>query len=229
MAPARRSAARPGRLSPIVALNPRPAPGSWLVHGPNVGWSTTVAVDYGTRMDEPNRTCPWCSTPIPATVKACPKCGAIVEGSIPADIPGLTVVDPKASLDRADDPIRTNMGHDVWSGAAFGATPDEHEAVEPPSEAVRLEMRKMELEAEIENAGTELMNPTGDESIDAGPPSVEAIEAHQAGLLDPTGPAGETDLADLAAPWEDPELEKRVEQWHSEASEPTEEPTDKPK
>ena len=192
-------------------------------------------------MDEPNRTCPWCSTPIPATAKACPNCGALVEGSIAADIPGLTVVDPKASLDRADDPIRTDIGHDVWSGAAFVAaapetagvkplTPaeareavapmtaaDVHEALELPSEAVRMEMRKIELEAEIVNAGTELMNPTGDESIDAGPPSIEAIEAYEAGLLDETGPAGETDLAELAAPWEDPELEKRVAQWRSEA------------
>jgi hypothetical protein len=152
-----------------------------------------------------------------------------VEGAIAADIPGLTVVDPKASLDRADDPIRTDMGHDVWSGAQFvaavpgteGVEPiteaEADEAVEPPSEAVRWEMRKMELEAEIVNAGTELMNPTGDESIDAGPPSIEAIEAYEAGLLDETGPAGDTDLAELAAPWEDPELEKRVAQWRSEA------------
>ncbi|MGD0122838.1 MAG: zinc-ribbon domain-containing protein [Candidatus Limnocylindrales bacterium] len=189
-------------------------------------------------MDEPNRTCPWCSTPIPANVKACPKCGAIVEGAIAADIPGLTVVDPKPSVDRADDPIRTNLGHDVWSGAAFGATPgpetgtgtvaetaaEEREAVEPPTEAVRKEMRKIEFEAEIENAGTELMNATGDESIDAGPPSIEAIEAYEAGLLDATGPAGETDLADLASPWEDPELQKRVAQWSPEATEPTDEP-----
>jgi hypothetical protein len=186
-------------------------------------------------MDEPNRICPWCSTPIPATVKACPNCGAIVEGATTADIPGLTVADPKASLDKPGDPTGTNLGHDVWSGAAFGATAptasvepptpaEEREAVEPPSEAVRIEMRKMELEAEIENAGTELMNPTGDESIDAGPPSDEAIAAYQAGLLDKTGPAGETDLAELAAPWEDPELENRLSQWRAAGSKPADEP-----
>ena len=187
-----------------------------------------AAVDYGTSMDEPNRSCPWCSTPIPANVNACPKCGAIVEGSIAVDIPGLTVVDPNVGAD----------GADVWSGAAFVATPgpgtepgvvaetavEEREAVAPPSEVVRKEMRKIELEAEIENAGTELMNPTGDESIDAGPPSIEAIEAHRAGLLDATGPAGEKDLADLAAPWEDPELEKRVAHWQPDATEPKDEP-----
>ena len=77
-------------------------------------------------------------------------------------------------------------------------------------------MRKIELEAQIENAGTSVMNPTGDESIDVGPPSQEAIEAYDAGLLDKTGPAGETDIGEIAdAPWEDPELEKRVSLWHN--------------
>jgi hypothetical protein len=188
-------------------------------------------------MDEPNRICPWCSTPIPANAKACPNCGAIVEGATTADIPGLTTLDPAANLNRPNDPIRSNMGHDPWSGAAFGAPPpetapepvaetaaEERLAVEPPTDAVRKEMRKMEFEAEIENAGTELMNPTGDESIDAGAPSIEALEAYEAGLLDTTGPAGETDLAELAAPWEDPELEKRIAHWHAEGSDPAKEP-----
>jgi len=94
------------------------------------------------------------------------------------------------------------------------------EAILPPSEAVRLEMRKMQLEAQIENAGTELMNPSGDESIDAGAPSEEALDALKAGLLDPVGPAGETDLAELAAPWEDPELDQRVAEWEPPQGDP---------
>jgi hypothetical protein len=174
-------------------------------------------------MDDTNRICPWCSTPIPATEKNCPKCGAAVEGATIQEIPGLTVVDAKAP-DPGNDPTGTDLGPDAVSGAVFDAaaakalqeTPaEERAAVEPPTEAVRIEMRKMELEAEIENAGTSVMNPAGDESIPAGPPSLEAIEAYEAGLLDKTGPAGETDLGDLAAPWEDPELEKHVSHWHS--------------
>jgi hypothetical protein len=175
-------------------------------------------------MDETNRICPWCSTPIPTTEAACPKCGAIVEGSITREIPGLTVVESKAT-NPDNDPAQT--GPNALPAAQFagavgireGIEPltaeEEREAVEPPSEAVRIEMRKIELEAEIENAGTEVMSPTGDESIPVGPPSAEAIEAYQAGLLDTTGPAGETNLGELAAPWEDPELEKRVENWQS--------------
>lgn len=178
------------------------------------------------RMDETNRICPWCSTPITAAEKNCPKCGAAVEGAIVTEIPGLTVVDAEAAEAGTDDPIRSDLGHDVWSGAAFGTVEEpgsigpftaeaEREAVEPPSEPVLHEMRKIELETEIENAGTDLMNPTGDETIPAGPPSIEAIDAYEAGLLDETGPAGEPNLGDLAAPWEDPELEQRVAKWRA--------------
>jgi hypothetical protein len=166
-------------------------------------------------MEETNRICPWCSTPIPSSADACPKCGALVEGAIAKDIPGLTVVDPTASLGMPDEGLipdivdpRALLKTGVYEPAVSP------EAILPPSEAVRLEMRKMELEAQIENAGASVMNPKGDESIDVGAPSVEAIEAYEAGLLDPTGPAGETDLPELVeAPWEDPELEQRVSQW----------------
>ena len=168
-------------------------------------------------MEETNRICPWCSTPIPSSTDACPKCGALVEGAIAKDIPGLTVVDPNATLGVPDEGLvpdivdpRALLKVGVYEPAV------NPEALLPPNEAVRLEMRKMELTAQIENAGTSVMNPKGDESIDVGAPSVEAIEAYDAGLLDKTGPAGETDLAELAeAPWEDPELETRVSQWHN--------------
>ncbi|MFI5259999.1 MAG: zinc ribbon domain-containing protein [Candidatus Limnocylindrales bacterium] len=163
-------------------------------------------------MEETNRICPWCSTPIPASATACPKCGALVEGAIAKDIPGLTVVDPKAKLGGGQGLVPDSVDPKTWFTAGHDEAPVNPEAILPPSEAVRLEMRKIELEAQIENAGSELMNPTGGESIDAGPPSEEAIAAHEAGLLDKTGPAGETDLGELAAPWEDPELEKQMSQ-----------------
>ena len=172
-------------------------------------------------MEETNRICPWCSTPIPSSADACPKCGALVEGAIAKDIPGIIVVDPKTTLGVPDEGILPDIV-DPKTLLKVGVyeAPVNPEAILPPSEAVRLEMRKMELEAQIENAGTELMNPTGDESIDANAPSDEAIVAYEAGLLDPTGPAGETDLGELAAPWEDPELERRVSLWKTDEGAP---------
>lgn len=164
-------------------------------------------------MEETNRICPWCSTPIPSSATACPTCHALVEGAVAEEIPGLTVVDPKATAapgqGLAADPAEAKD----WLRAGNADPPVNLEAILPPSDAVRKEMRKIELETEIENAGSVVMNPTGDESRDAGAPSIEAIEAYEAGLLDETGPAGETDLGELAAPWEDPELEKRVAMW----------------
>jgi hypothetical protein len=166
-------------------------------------------------MDETNRICPWCSTPIPSSADACPKCGALVEGAIAKDIPGITVVDPTANLGPDQGILPDEADPKAWWSAGHDAAPVNPEAVLPPSEAVRLEMRKIELEAQIENAGQDVMSATGDESIPVGQPSEEAVEALEAGLLDTTGPAGETDLAELAAPWEDPELIKRVERWES--------------
>jgi hypothetical protein len=160
------------------------------------------------------RICPWCSTPIPSTSAACPKCHALVEGATITDIPGVTSVDPNATLGVPDE----GMVPDVIDPLALiraGNQPDPREAaaVAPPSDAVRLEMRKMELEAQIENAGSVVMNPSGDEAILVGRPSDEALAAEKAGLLDATGPAGETDLSELADMWEDPELERRVKLW----------------
>ena len=154
-------------------------------------------------MEETNRICPWCSTPIPSTADACPKCGAIVEGAIAKDIPGLTVVDPKAVLGVPDEGVIP----DVVDPKALLRTgvyepPVSPEALLPPSEAVRLEMRKMELEAQIENAGGSVLSATGDVSRDVGAPSPEALEAYDAGLLDATGPAGETDIAAKVKAWE---------------------------
>ena len=171
-------------------------------------------------MDETTaRICPWCSTKIPAAAGACPNCGALVEGAVAPVIPGLTVVDPTAKLGVPDEGgIPDSMDPKAWLQAGGDISPADAEAVQPPSEAVRLEMRKMQLEAEIINAGTVVMSPTGDESIEVGAPSEEALEALGTGLLDPVGPAGETDMEELAAPWEDPELEQRVSMWREEAN-----------
>ncbi|HEX7591785.1 MAG TPA: zinc ribbon domain-containing protein [Candidatus Limnocylindrales bacterium] len=165
-------------------------------------------------MEETNRICPWCSTPIPSSADACPKCNALVEGAIAKDLPGLVIVDPTTKLDVPDESIIPDVvDPTAWLLAGNDGALASETAFERPSEAVRLEMRKMELETQIENAGSVVMNPTGDEAIEVNAPSVEALEALEAGLLDETGPAGETDLEELAAPWEDPELEHRVAQW----------------
>lgn len=151
-------------------------------------------------MDETARTCPWCSTPIPPEATACPKCGATVEGAVATDLPGLTTIDPKAPRVALPDALPNPI---EWLLTGHRDEAANEEAFRVPSDEVRREIRKLELEAAILNAGTETMNPSGDVSLDVGAPSGAAIDAAENGLLDATGPAGETDLADLAAPWED--------------------------
>ncbi|HEU6439319.1 MAG TPA: hypothetical protein VFC12_02660 [Terriglobales bacterium] len=166
-------------------------------------------------MDETtSRICPWCSTEIPAGAGACPNCAALVEGAVVTEVPGVTVVDPATALGPDEGLIPDDLDPKAWLLADHDATSADDAALNPPSGEVRAEMRKMELEAEIVNAGTLVMNPTGDESIEVGAPSREALDALDAGLLDPVGPAGEKNLTELAAPWEDPELEDRVSTWH---------------
>src|SRR5664279_1921034 len=160
------------------------------------------------------RICPWCSTQIPSNMAACPKCHALVEGATMVDVPGVTAVDPTATIGSPDEGIVPDLVDPLaMIRAGNDVDPREAAAVAPPSDAVRLEMRKMEMEAEIENAGSVVMNPTGEEAILVGRPSDEAPAAEKAGMLDATGPAGETDLTELADMWEDPELERRVKLW----------------
>ena len=155
-------------------------------------------------MEETSRICPWCSTSIPAGASACPKCGATVEGAA-ADIPGITIPDPKATLGVDEGRVPDAVDAKAWLDAGHDDRETDEEAILPPSEAVRLEMRKMQLEAQIENAGRSVMNPTGDVARNVGEPSREALEAYDAGLLDTTGPAGETDIAERVKVWEEEE------------------------
>jgi len=159
--------------------------------------------------------CPWCSTEIPAGSSACPKCGALVEGAKAVDLPGVTEVDPTVAA--APDPtIPSSLNPLDWLSAGKETTAEDAErqaAIDPPSEAVLLEMRKIELESQIANAGTDVLGP-GDQTIEVGAPSEEALQAFEKGLLDPTGPAGE-DMKTQAQPWEDPELEARLAEWQT--------------
>jgi hypothetical protein len=139
-------------------------------------------------MDETSHICPWCSAAIPAGTATCPKCGAVVEGAIAPEIPGLTVVGPAATV-----------------GPDGGKIPAAVlEAILPPSDAVRYEMRKIELEAEIENAGRSVMSASDGVADNVKKPSREALKAFEADLLDSTGPAGETDFVErVRAPEEE--------------------------
>lgn len=128
-----------------------------------------------------SKSCPWCSTPTPAGATVCPKCGAVVEGEAAADIPGVTEIDPDARLHATEGRVPDVLDPVSWL-AAGRAEPVDRDAIGRPSDAVRVEMHKMELEAEIANAGGMVMG-SNDVARDAPLPSEEAILALEQGLI----------------------------------------------
>jgi hypothetical protein len=149
-----------------------------------------TAAGYGTAMSE-TTTCPWCSSTIPAGASRCPSCNATVEGAATPEILGVAEPSPKPPLPpdagivpEAIDPVailREERAQEAENPAAFA----------PPSDAVRQEMRKMELAAQILNAGETVMNPGSDMANDVGRPSRQALEAAREGLLDDAVPPSE--------------------------------------
>jgi DNA repair exonuclease SbcCD ATPase subunit len=119
------------------------------------------------------RVCPWCSAPLPAEIgEKCPSCGASLQGEGEAQLPGLTTIDPVAILEGAKQPTRTRSsrlmawitGSDIEEEAQPIASSD---ALAPPSEAVRLEMLRLETEAELARKSAEVEAMAADEALEA--------------------------------------------------------------
>ncbi len=150
--------------------------------------------------------CPWCSAALPPrrTSASCPSCGAALRQA-DDEIPGLTRVDP-AVLARAQRPApRSRLlgwlaggGSDIGAPMADTATAvatadaglvDDRVSLEPPSEAVRREIRRLELEArqaELAAERREIDEPSAfaeDEADDAG----SGPDGGAAASEDPTG------------------------------------------
>lgn len=95
-------------------------------------------------------TCPWCSATVPAEAATCPSCGAQLRDVAEGDILGVTQIDPSAA-----SRLRRIKPRRITAILTGDGTVDEEAGgrVEPPSEAVRREMLRLELaaiDAEIE-------------------------------------------------------------------------------
>jgi hypothetical protein len=91
--------------------------------------------------------CPWCSSPVSGDPVACPSCGATLREEAPAEIPGVTQIDPAATT--VTRPAAQPRGLIGWLSGDYEPTDtaDERASVGPPSEAVRQEMLRLEMEA----------------------------------------------------------------------------------
>jgi hypothetical protein len=104
--------------------------------------------------------CPWCSATYTGEPETCPSCGAVLAADPTADpsVPGLTAIDT-AAIVRAKTP--TNRPRNRILSWISGEYPDEvgapadAGALAPPDMAVRREILRLELEAEVANLQAE--------------------------------------------------------------------------
>ena len=152
--------------------------------------------------------CPWCSAALPTrgALTACPSCGAsLVQAD--EEIPGLTRVDPEVLIRSKPAPARSRLLG--WlSGdteplpaatsqarmAAVLAGVDDRASLEPPSDAVRREMRRLEqLAIETELAASAAVLSAEDVS----PAEIPSVDELVAG---PEGVAGPEDAVTASSP-----------------------------
>ena len=128
--------------------------------------------------------CNWCSAVLPSDHETtCPSCGATLVGEGEAAVPGLTAIDAEAILRNARTAGRPKPRSRLlgWISGDY----DEGEAsappgsLAPPPEAVRREMLRLELEAQVANAQAEVGAMAADAAIEEGrslAPSAETID-----------------------------------------------------
>src|SRR5688572_17633464 len=135
--------------------------------------------------------CPWCSATYTGERETCPSCGAALTADPAADpsLPGLTAIDT-AAIVRAKTPVTKPRNRLLsWISGEYpeeGGVVAEAGALAPPDLAVRREILRLELEAEVANLQAEadalMSEATVDGRLPQGAPVVEELQAVQAGL-----------------------------------------------
>jgi hypothetical protein len=102
--------------------------------------------------------CPWCSAEVKGDPVNCPSCGAALREEASADIPGVTQLDPAPTASAR--PAPRSRGFLGWLSGEYEPAEGagERTSVSPPSDAVRAEMARLEMEAiqaEIDAAAAE--------------------------------------------------------------------------
>jgi hypothetical protein len=130
--------------------------------------------DATTGAATPEARCMWCSAVLPdARAETCPSCGATLVGEADAAVPGLTAIDADAILRNTRTAAKPKR-----SGRLLGWISGEYEGDEsgvtappgslaPPPEAVRREMLRLELQAQVANAQAEVEALAADAAIEA--------------------------------------------------------------
>ena len=131
--------------------------------------------------DEPS-ICPWCSANYTGEPETCPSCGAVlaVDPSTDPSLPGLTAIDT-AALVRAKTPSPRPRNRIMsWISGEYpdeGGSPAEAGALAPPDLAVRREILRLELEAEVANLQAEADALLAEAKVESTDPGVSPEDA----------------------------------------------------
>ena len=126
--------------------------------------------------------CPWCSASYTGEPETCPSCGAVlaVDPSTDPSLPGLTAIDP-AALVRAKTPTPRPRNRIMsWISGEYpdeGTSPAEAGALAPPDLAVRREILRLELEAEVANLQAEADALLAEAKVESQAPGVSPEDA----------------------------------------------------
>lgn len=178
---------------------------------------------------DPALVCPWCSASLPsATEERCPSCGAALQESDAAPVPGVNQIDVEAIL-KGRATTQRPRGLIGWLAGEYEAEAPEAPppgTLEPPDEAVRREMLRLELaalEAEVlarqAEAVAEVATETGEpvdldelrladatpEEVEATVAETDATAAAAGGVAQAEAPDAETDSMADADGSPDPE------------------------
>ena len=134
--------------------------------------------------------CPWCSASLPTTdLETCPSCKATLAstGTGEASLPGVTAIDHEALLRANREPRQPRNRILSWISGEYvdeGVAPTQPEAIHPPDLAVRREILRLEIEAELADKQAEADSILADAAIEgrtiAGLEPVEAVEGEPA-------------------------------------------------
>ena len=96
---------------------------------------------------EPEARCPWCSAELKNNPARCPSCGASLHEDPAAEIPGVTQLDPAAGAVARPAPRSRSLCGGLSGEYEPAEGAGERESVSPPSDAVRAELARLEMEA----------------------------------------------------------------------------------
>jgi hypothetical protein len=116
--------------------------------------------------------CPWCSAPLPSDEEtACPSCGATLVGDAEAALPGVTALDAEAIMRNARSATPQRRSRLLsWISGEYdegGETPAPPGSLAPPPPAVRREMLRLELEAEVASLQAETESLESEAEVEA--------------------------------------------------------------